>query len=210
MTEHSATLRRDAARNRALILETAAEVFATSGLNASYDEIARRAGVGVGTVYRRFPQRDELVQALFESRIEEIIGFADEAAEHTSAWEGLSDFLVRLIERQVADRGLKEVMLLTISEDQHQAVGREHLAPRIEAMVERAHAEKTLRADVGAPDLGVLIMMISSLWTPEAPDLWRRYLALALDAMHARDGQPALPDAPPSEQVLQELMRCAR
>jgi AcrR family transcriptional regulator len=59
-------LRRDAARNRELILQTAAAVFAEQGLDAGYDEIARRAGIGVGTVYRRFPERAELVQALFE------------------------------------------------------------------------------------------------------------------------------------------------
>lgn len=206
MTAQSPALRRDAARNRALILEIAAAVFAESGLNASYDEIARRAGVGVGTVYRRFPERSELVQALFEARVEEIVGFADEAARRTSAWEGLSWFLERLIERQVADRGLKEVMLMTISKDQHQAVGREQLGPRIETMVERAHEEGTLRGDVSAPDLGVLIMAISSLWTPNAPELWRRYLALALEAMRARPGQPPLPGAPPDEQDLQDLM----
>ncbi|MGZ6734789.1 MAG: TetR/AcrR family transcriptional regulator [Nocardioides sp.] len=206
MTAQSPALRRDAARNRALILEIAAAVFAESGLNASYDEIARRAGVGVGTVYRRFPERSELVQALFEARIEEIVGFAEEAARHSSAWEGLCWFLERLIERQVADRGLKEVMLKTISKDQHEAVGRERLGPRIETMVERARDEGALRSDVSAPDLGVLIMVISSLWTTNTPELWRRYLALALDAMRARPDQPLLPDAPPDEQDLQDLM----
>ena len=74
MSSTGPQLRRDAARNRSRILEVAAEVFSASGLDASYDEIARRAGVGVGTVYRRFPERAELIQALFESRIEEIVG----------------------------------------------------------------------------------------------------------------------------------------
>lgn len=162
-------------------------------------------------MYRRFPERAELIQALFEARIEEIVGFADEAARHTSAWEGLRWFLERLIERQVADRGLKEVMLMTISEDQHQGVGREQLGPRIERIVERAHREGALRTDISAPDLGVLIMTVSSLSTPSAPELWRRYLALALalalDALRARPDQPTLPGRPPDEQDLQDLLR---
>src|SRR3954467_13973476 len=96
MTPESANkerpLRRDAARNRELILETAAEVFAELGLEAGYDEIARRAGIGVGTVYRRFPERSELVQALFESRIEEVVAIGEEAAAMPDAWEGLAWF----------------------------------------------------------------------------------------------------------------------
>src|SRR3954447_25564069 len=106
-------LRKDAARNRELILQTAAEVFAEQGLEAGYDEIARRAGVGVGTVYRRFPERAELVQAIFESRIGEIVQVAEAALSRPDAWEGLGWFLGKVMERQVADRGLKEVMVRT-------------------------------------------------------------------------------------------------
>jgi len=207
MSEPSPHLRRDAARNRARILEVAAEVFAESGLDASYDEIARRAGVGVGTVYRRFPERTELVQALFESRMEEVVAFADEAGDHDSAWDGLGWLLERLLERQVADRGLKEVMMTTITADQHHAIGREQIGPRIEALVERAHAEGTLRADVGAADLGVQLMLISSVSTAAEPELWRRYLTLTLDALQARPGQTPLPGEPPAEEYFEELLR---
>ena len=122
-------LRSDAARNRELILATAAEVFAEHGLDAGYDEIARRAGIGVGTVYRRFPERSELVQALFESRIEEMVAIAEEAASQQDPWDGLTLFLERAIERQVADRGLKEVMVQTMVEGDHLAIGRERMGP---------------------------------------------------------------------------------
>ena len=207
MSSTGPQLRRDAARNRSRILEVAAEVFAASGLDASYDEIARRAGVGVGTVYRRFPERAELIQALFESRIEEIVAVADEALARDSAWDGLCWFLERVLERQVADRGLKEVMVLTVSEDQHQAVGRERIGPRVEELVDRAHAEGTLRTDAGASDLGVQLLLISSVSTSAEPDLWRRYLALVLESLRARPGQAPLPGAPPAEECLEELMR---
>src|SRR5689334_7783557 len=92
-------LRKDAARNRELILETAAEVFAEQGLDAGYDEIARRAGIGVGTVYRRFPERSELVQALFESRIDEMVAIGEQAAAIPDAWEGLTWFFERSVEK---------------------------------------------------------------------------------------------------------------
>ncbi|MCL8253411.1 TetR/AcrR family transcriptional regulator, partial [Aeromicrobium fastidiosum] len=85
-------------------------MFAEHGLEAGYDEIARRAGIGVGTVYRRFPQRSELIQALFESRIAELVEVAERSAALPDAWEGLVSFLEWAIARQVLDKGLKEVM----------------------------------------------------------------------------------------------------
>ena len=111
---------------------------------------------------------------------EEIAAVADEALARDSAWDGLCWFLERVLERQVADRGLKEVMVLTVSEDQHQAVGRERIGPRVEELVDRAHAEGTLRADAGASDLGVQLLLISSVSTSAEPDLWRRGIGAAL------------------------------
>lgn len=200
------TLRRDAARNRALILEVAAEVFAERGLEAGYDEIARRAGVGVGTVYRRFPERAELVRAIFETRIDEIVEVAEHAATMPDAFEGLVHFLERTLERQVADRGLKEVLALTITQDEHRVVGQERLGPVIEALVERARAEGTLRPDVQANDLGPLLMLLGSVSTPAEPELWRRYLAVLLDGLRARPDAGALPLAAPADDDLHELI----
>jgi AcrR family transcriptional regulator len=199
-------LRRDAARNRELILTTAAEVFAEHGLDAGYDEIARRAGIGVGTVYRRFPERSELVQALFESRIEEMVAIAEEAANLRDPWDGLTMFLERAIERQVTDRGLKEVMVQTIAEGDHVTVGRERLGPLLEGLISRAQANGTLRPDVEATDIGMQLMLISSMTTPEHPDLWRRYLALLLDGLRAVPGQKPLPLAAPADDAMHELM----
>ncbi|MRK00270.1 TetR family transcriptional regulator [Aeromicrobium sp. S22] len=193
-------LRADAARNRQLILDTAVEVFAEHGLDAGYDEIARRAGIGVGTVYRRFPERAELVQALFESRIAEIVTIAERSAEMADAYEGLAWFLEQALEHQVADRGLKEVMAQTISQDAHRSIGRERLGPILEELVRRAQDDGTLRPDVGVTDLGMQLMVISVMTTSAQPDLWRRYLALLLDGLRARpDLQPLPCTAPPDE-----------
>src|ERR1700694_3164569 len=86
-------LRRDAARNRLRILQAAREVFADRGLDASLDQIAAHAGVGVGTVYRRFPDKDALIDALFEERIGEIAAAAQRALSAPDPWEGLIGFL---------------------------------------------------------------------------------------------------------------------
>lgn len=199
-------LRSDAARNRELILQTAAEVFAEGGLDAGYDEIARRAGIGVGTVYRRFPERSELVQALFESRIAEMVAVAEEAARQPDPWEGLTMFLERVIERQVIDRGLKEVMAQTIAVGDNAMVGRERLGPLMEDLITRAKDSGALRSDVGATDLGVHMMLISSIAIADQPDLWRRYLALLFDGLRARPDQSPLPLAAPADEAMHELM----
>jgi AcrR family transcriptional regulator len=198
-------LRADAARNRELILCTAAKVFAEQGLDAGYDEIARRAGIGVGTVYRRFPQRGELVQALFEARIADIVAIAEEAAGHADAFDGLAWFLEQAVERQVADRGLKEVMAQAISVDDHRMVGRERLGPILEVLVERAQTDGTLRPDVAMTDLGMQLMLISSMTTATQPDLWRRYLALFLDSLRARPDLAPLPLEPPPDEAMHEF-----
>jgi AcrR family transcriptional regulator len=205
--ETARPLRRDAVRNRELILQTAGEVFAEHGLDAGYDEIARRAGVGVGTVYRRFPDRAELVQALFESRIEEIVVLAETAAARPSAWEGLTWFLDAVARQQVADRGLQEVLWQTVDDVVHLTVGRERLSPVIEDLISRAKAEGRLRGDVQPTDVGVLLMVMGSLTTPDRPDLWRRYLTMLLDGLRADpDNTPLGIDAPQDED-LHDLMR---
>lgn len=206
VTEVDRPLRRDAARNRALILETAATVFAEHGLDAGYDEIARRAGVGVGTVYRRFPERSELVRALFESRVEEIVAAADEAAAMADAWAGLVWFVERTLERQAADRGLSEVLASSVPDDVHRTIGRDRLAHRVDLLVERAHQQGSLRADVAATDFGVQLSLLSAVATTAEPELWRRYFAIFLDGVRARPDQVPLPMAPPTDDDIHDLM----
>jgi AcrR family transcriptional regulator len=198
-------LRRDAARNRELILETAAEVFAEHGIDAGYDEIARRAGVGVGTVYRRFPERAELVRALFEARIAEVVTIGEKAATRPDAWEGLTWFLQKIIELQVADRGLKEVMVQTMTEADHLTAGRDVL-PILDGLVGRAKAEGALRPDVEATDLGILLIFMSSMASPSQPDLWRRYFTLLLDGLRLGPTTSPLPLTAPPDEARHELM----
>jgi AcrR family transcriptional regulator len=199
-------LRADAARNRELILETAAALFAEQGIDAGYDEIARRAGVGVGTVYRRFPERSELVRALFESRIDEMVDLAQEAAVFPDGWEGLAWFLEKMLQRQVCDRGLKQVLLSTLGRDVHENVGRDRIWPVLDSLVDRAHREGTLRTDVGATEIAMQLMLLTSLSPPGQPELWRRGLALLLDGVRARPDLTPLPGCVPAQEAMFELM----
>src|SRR6188768_1459630 len=104
-------LRSDAERNRQRILQAAEEVFAARGLDASMDDIARAAGVGVGTVYRRFPDRDALIDALFETKLHEIEAIALAALRITDPWEAFATFMRGVCAMHARDRGLKEAML---------------------------------------------------------------------------------------------------
>src|SRR4051812_4167611 len=108
MTE--GTLRRDAARNRERLLAAASELFAERGLNVTLNDIAHRAGVGVGTAYRRFANKEEVIDALFEQRLQEVIRAAHEALEAMDGWTGLVTFLERSLHLQFGDQGLTEIM----------------------------------------------------------------------------------------------------
>src|SRR3954466_3762551 len=103
-------LRADAERNRRRILDAAAELFAEKGLAVGLDEIARRAGVGVGTAYRRFASKDELVEALFEERIAQVAQLAEDALEADDPWEGFAGFFEGAVGLHVANRAVKELM----------------------------------------------------------------------------------------------------
>src|SRR5918998_4729568 len=104
-------LRRDAERNRQRILEAARDAFAEEGLRVTLDEIAHRAGVGVGTVYRRFPDKEQLIEALFEDRINDFATVAEECLRFDDPWTGLVRFLGRVTEAHAYDRGFKEIAL---------------------------------------------------------------------------------------------------
>src|SRR5205085_4050006 len=104
-------LRKDAARNRQRILDAAYELFAARGLSATLNDIAHYAGFGVGTVYRHFPDREQLIDGLFEQRIDEVAALLQEALEDPDPWRGLTTFLERNLALQSQDRGLRELIL---------------------------------------------------------------------------------------------------
>ena len=204
-------LRRDAERNRKRILRAAGEVFAERGLGVTLDEIARHAGVGVGTVYRRYPDKHALIDALFEERLDALAAVAEESLADPDAWRGLVSFLERAFELQAADRGLKELMCGTPHGRDRVADARDRLKPLGDALVARAQASGQLRADAAGPDLPLIHLMIGAVLDASGsvrPELWRRFLALVLDGLRAEPGaRTPLPEAPLDDGELDDTMR---
>src|SRR5918912_696083 len=118
-------LRADAERNRARILAAAAEVFAERGLDVSLDDVAAHAGVGVGTVYRRFPDKDALIDALFEDKIAGVAEVAGRALELKDPWDAFETFVRAVAQAQAQDRGLKEALHVSDRGRHRIAVARE-------------------------------------------------------------------------------------
>jgi AcrR family transcriptional regulator len=198
-------LRRDAERNRQRILEAARVVFAERGLRGSHDEIARAAGVGVGTVYRRFPDKEELIDALFEARIEEIAEIARAAVADPDPWDALVGFLIRTQELQSEDRGLNEIMLGGGRGAARATAARSLIAPLVARVLERAKDAGVVRADIELTDLPLIQLAIATIAESSrdvAPDAWRRTMTLVLDGLRAANAHGALPvPAPDPEQI---------
>jgi len=206
-------LRADAARNREKILAAAAAVFAARGLDVVFDDIAEAADVGVATVYRRFPDKDSLVWALFEHEIDEIAGLVRTANEMADSWDGFVWFLEQALGRICANRGLREVIMGAPYAEERMVAAKTRLVPAMMTLVTRAQRDGRLRPDVVEADIPVLEMMISSLSggaNDVAPDLWRRYLRIMLDGLMTKRTEPsALPPVPP-EAVMVEAIRASR
>jgi AcrR family transcriptional regulator len=197
-------LRRDAERNRQRILAAAADAFAAGGLAVTMDQVARRAGVGVGTVYRRFPDKELLIEALFDQRIDELVTLAEAARDDPDPFVGLERFFESFLALQAADRGLKEVLIGTARGEGRVAHARDRIAPAVDALVARARTAGVLRDDVEASDIALLQFMLGAVidYTSDVePEAWRRLLAIVLDGLRTRrDGpsplpRPALDDA---------------
>ena len=195
-TSAARPLRRDAERNRHRILEAAAEAFAERGLTITMDDIAEHAGVGVGTVYRRFPQKELLIEALFEERVGELVALAEDALDADDPWQGLVGFLERAQALQATNRGLKELVLSTAHGRERVACVRERLGPLAEELVRRAQASGQLRCDLDGSDLPLVQVMLGAIvdvTRDVAPDTWRRMLAIIVDGLRAREAHAPLP-----------------
>jgi AcrR family transcriptional regulator len=202
-------LRRDAERNRQRILEAAQQVFAEQGLRASLDDVARRAEVGVGTVYRRFPDKEALVEALFEIRVGQIIDIAEQATSMASGWNGLVHFLSEVSAVQAGDRGLREIALSAGFGKSRVAALRSRVASAVDQLVTRAQAEGALRPGITGNDIPLLLLMVGEVAQNAQgfrPDLGRRYLRLILDGLRNGPGTTDLGD-PVDDNELEQFMK---
>ena len=187
-------LRRDAEHNRQRIMAAAREVFAERGFGATLDDIAVHAGLGVGTVYRRFPNKAALIEALFEENFEEIAELGRRAAAVPDAWDGLVGFLTAVAEMQNRDRGLRDLMLTQRGGEARTARMRESMKPSLEALIHRALEQGELRSDFAPGDIPVIQLMVAAAFDFTCVsdlDGWRRYLALVLDGLRRRRDEPS-------------------
>jgi AcrR family transcriptional regulator len=187
-------LRSDAERNRRLILDAAREAFATGGLAVTLDEIARRAGVGVGTVYRRFADKEALIDALFEEGIAELVAQAEEALREEDPWVGFVRWFEGFVGLQAEDRGLKEVVLSSTHGHDRIAASRDRIVPLVSRLLERAQEAGELRRDLRPTDIPMLAQMVAGaadITREVSPELFRRYLAIVLDGLRVRRDDPS-------------------
>lgn len=204
-------LRRDAARNRQRVLTAASEVFTERGLDVSLDEVARHAGVGVGTVYRRFRTKEDLVEALFVQRIDAVAALAEEAAKAPDPWSGLVGFLEEAAEMLAGDSGLRQLLMFATYGGDRVWYARQRNAPLVTRLVERVQAAGQLRSDLQPTDIPFILFMLAEATQfarQVSPEIWRRYLALVLDGLRPeREGVTPLPVPALRPEELEMTMR---
>jgi AcrR family transcriptional regulator len=207
-----ASTRRDAQRNRALLIGSAREVFAEHGVDARLDEIARRAGLGIATLYRHFPSREALVEAIFSERLEESLAVANEALAEPDAWVGLTRFLEGMLEPRSGDRVLREIFLRYPPGDGRLDEMRTQMRLLFKQILERAHAQGVLREDFSHPDLALVLWSFAPVidsTAATAPNAWRRHLHWLLDGLRPQ-AATAQTEPPLDDEQLTEAMRSLR
>jgi AcrR family transcriptional regulator len=191
-------LRADAQRNLVRVLDAAREVFAEQGIDAPVTEIAERAGVGIGTIFRRFPTKDDLLVAVFEQRAEQLIDAADVALASSDPGAALQSFMETAAAMQISDRcwcdaagtdlfgrdGIRELF--------------DVLVGKMGELLTRAQTAGQVRSDLRALDIPVLLMAVAKpgvMLEDAAPGAWKRYLGLVFDGLRPEAAHP-LPRRP--------------
>jgi AcrR family transcriptional regulator len=205
-------LRADAARNRERIVVAAKAAFADRGVDVPLEEIAQRAGVGIATLYRRFPTRDALLAAAFEDRLAEYAAAAQDALRRRDPWSGFREYVRRICAMQAADRGARDVLTMTFPNAKGLEEQRDRAYRDFHELVRRAQEAGQLRADFVAEDFVLLLMANAGVvrgTRDAAPLAWKRFVALVLDACRA-EGAHELPPPPPPGQVYRAMRRLTR
>lgn len=191
-------LRSDARRNRERILAAAEAVFAEEGAGAGVAEVARRAGVGHATVFRRFPSKESLLVALMGARMEALAALADAEGAREPRDEALERFMGRMCAQLAADRGFREASGCACALDPELDGPRRAMFDGVSRLLAVARDAGRVRADLGAEDVLFLCSAVTHRFNEEhiAPGLWRRYLTLALDGIRTPSPSPLDTPAP--------------
>jgi AcrR family transcriptional regulator len=193
------------------VLGAAREVFARDGLGAPLEEIARRAGVGIATLYRRFPSRQCLVAAALTDQISDYADAAERALAEPDPWAGFESFVRWICAAQAGNRGLADLLLITLAPGEEIEAARARANQAAVKLIERAKADGTLRDDMTGEDLLLLLLAngaIASATRQDAARALPRFVALMLDAFRASPGT-ALPPPPTSAQMRRVMRRLA-
>lgn len=199
-TSSQRPLRKDAERNRQRILDMARELFAQQGLGITLNDIAHHAGVGVGTVYRRFPDKATLIEELFEQQMEELVARLEQSLKDPDPWEGFTGFLRRNLEHQEQDRAFREIVMGTPEGAQRVDRIRARMFPLGARLVKRAQDAGALRPDFKPQDFPMLMLMLTAMIDSSrevAPGLWRRYLEIFVQGLRADPSPPEQLATPP-------------
>lgn len=189
--------RSDAASNREKLLAAAHEVFAERGLAATLDDVARHAGVGVGTAYRHFPNKQALAAEALEGAMERLATDAEAALAVADPWQSFAGFFETIVSSQSRHRGLHVLSASDNSGIVAQAI-QKRFEDAVAALFARAKKEGVVRKDIAATDIGPILLMMRTvidLSPPSKPELWRRYLTFLLDGLRATERTPSPVDA---------------
>jgi AcrR family transcriptional regulator len=197
--EPSRPLRADAERNRQRLIAAAREVFAERGLHVPMEDIARHAGVGVATLYRRFPTRAQLIAGAFEGKMCAYADAVAQALAEPDPWAGFCGYIERVCAMQAEDRAFASVLTMTLPLDKRFEAERARAFRGFTELVDRAKAAGKLREDFVTEDLAVLLMANAGViagTANAAPGAWRRFAAYMIQAFGA--GHTAPLPAPPT------------
>jgi AcrR family transcriptional regulator len=184
-------MRSDARRNREKIVVAARVCMARDGLDAQMDDIARAAEVGVGTLYRHFPNKDELVQALADERFDRLADLARDALADPDPWRSFENFIRASARIQTEDRALSEV-LVSRPETMAPAAERAGMRELVGRLMGRAQEAGVIRADAEPTDVPMLMCALAG--THQMPKMDpERYIAIALDGLRAPGSSPLPP-----------------
>jgi AcrR family transcriptional regulator len=183
-----ASLRADAARNRDRLLTAAAELFTDRGVDVPLEDVARRAGVSIGTLYNHFPNRGALLDAVLPERMAEMGRLAEVALAEPDSWNGFTGFLVGLFEVMAGDRALNDAIARSPIGPMDIAAECGQSGGALADVLQRAHAAGALRRDFGPPDLATVVWAMSKVIAMADGDdtVWRRHLGFILDGLRAR------------------------
>ena len=201
-------LRRDARESREKLVAAARAEFAANGVEASLEKIARDAGVSIGTLYRHFPARLDLLMAALRPRLQEFVEGADRALALGDPWAAFVAYLENLFAVQAGDRGFNDFLSRRFPGNEETEHIHDSLCHQIEVVLDRAQRAGQARLDITQADVINLIWSngrIIDATSAGAPTAWRRQLHLMLDAYRAERAHP-IPEPPMTDAQLYDAM----